>query len=57
MYSELMNETSSRQYRMRKRQEDIAETRRRIVDAAVALHAQTHDFYKGAATILSTHSG
>lgn len=30
---------------------------RQIKDAEVALHAQTHDFYKGAATILSTHAG
>lgn len=30
---------------------------RQIADAEVALHAQTHDFYKGAATILSTHAG
>lgn len=30
---------------------------RQIADVEVALHAQTHDFYKGAATILSTHAG
>jgi len=30
---------------------------RQIKDVEVALHAQTHDFYKGAATILSTHAG
>jgi hypothetical protein len=27
---------------------------RQVVGAEVALHAQTHDFFKGAATILST---
>jgi hypothetical protein len=25
--------------------------------AEIALHSQTHDFWKGAATILSTHDG
>jgi acetyl-CoA acetyltransferase len=30
---------------------------RQVPDVEVALHAQTHDFYKGAATILSTHAG
>ena len=30
---------------------------RQVADVEVALHAQTHDFYKGAATILSTHAG
>jgi hypothetical protein len=29
---------------------------RQIADAEVALHAQTHDFFKGAATILTTRS-
>lgn len=37
LYSEVMA-TSARTYRMRKRQDDIAETRQKIVDAAVALH-------------------
>lgn len=32
------NERGSRPYRMRKRREDVEETRRRIVDAAVELH-------------------
>ncbi len=30
---------------------------RQVANAAVALHAQTHDFFKGAASILSTHAG
>ena len=30
---------------------------RQVAGAEVALHAQTHDFWKGAATILSTHAG
>lgn len=29
---------------------------RQIAGGEVALHAQTHDFFKGAATILSTHA-
>jgi acetyl-CoA acetyltransferase len=30
---------------------------RQISGAEVALHAQTHDFFKGAASILSVHDG
>jgi acetyl-CoA acetyltransferase len=30
---------------------------RQVAGAEVALHAQTHDFFKGAASILSTHAG
>ena len=36
--SEVASKSSSRRYRMRKRREDVEETRRRIVDAAVELH-------------------
>lgn len=34
----MQNEQSTRPYRMRKRREDVEETRRRIVEAAVELH-------------------